>query len=290
MISKFNGSDLSIALEDVDDTHCQAEGSPVQETDPARVPFLAQKSDDPQPTSTTIFDADGAEDDSQSSMQRQSSTSSNSLSSGRPDGVAHYHSTGESPTPLDSHVFMTPTHEHHQPNMLASATSPIQKEDNQLSEAPAPLRRPPRTRASSRLSTSSLAGRRISSIYENKVCGALPRWLRRPLWAWWDRVMMVLAPEWLRTTILVWGAWWSMSLGMPLKYQMGSTNTDHVHVPAYTMFNVFLPKLLETGSGADGPLVPKTLEESLWDVVIFTIGGCPGAIVSFSLVVTEEAC
>lgn len=46
------------------------------------------------------------------------------------------------------------------------------------------------------------------------------------------------------------------------------------------MFNVFLPKLLETGSGADGPLVPKTLEESLWDVVIFTIGGCPGAIVS----------
>jgi hypothetical protein len=39
------------------------------------------------------------------------------------------------------------------------------------------------------------------------------------------------------------------------------------------MFNVFLPKLLETNSA-------KTLEESLWDVVIFTIGGCPGAIVS----------
>lgn len=50
---------------------------------------------------------------------------------------------------------------------------------------------------------------------------------------------------------------------------------------AYTMFNVYLPKLLETssavGMAAD---TPKTLEDSLWDVVIFTIGGCPGAIVS----------
>ncbi|KAF4617804.1 hypothetical protein D9613_006183 [Agrocybe pediades] len=44
---------------------------------------------------------------------------------------------------------------------------------------------------------------------------------------------------------------------------------------AYTMFNVYLPKLLETRSGTDRP---QTLEESLWDVVIFTIGGCPGAI------------
>ena len=42
------------------------------------------------------------------------------------------------------------------------------------------------------------------------------------------------------------------------------------------MFNVYLPKLLETRSGT-GP--PQTLEESLWDVVIFTIGGCPGALV-----------
>jgi hypothetical protein len=26
--------------------------------------------------------------------------------------------------------------------------------------------------------------------------------------------MMVLAPEWLRTTVLVWSAWFSMSLGL----------------------------------------------------------------------------
>ena len=44
------------------------------------------------------------------------------------------------------------------------------------------------------------------------------------------------------------------------------------------MFNVFLPKLLESRSSFD---VPQTLEQSLWDVMIFTIGGCPGAVVRF---------
>ena len=62
------------------------------------------------------------------------------------------------------------------------------------------------------------------------------------------------------------------------------------------MFNVFLPKLLEmgeVGTGMDDDISAgavevaavmtaerKSLEESLWDVVIFTLGGCPGAIVS----------
>jgi len=50
---------------------------------------------------------------------------------------------------------------------------------------------------------------------------------------------------------------------------------------AYTMFNVFLPKLLETRSSSD---VPQTLEQSLWDVMIFTIGGCPGAIIGAYLI------
>ena len=95
---------------------------------------------------------------------------------------------------------------------------------------------------------------------------------------------MVLAPEWRRTTILVWGAWWGMSL-------------------AYTMFNVYLPKLLETRQGnvsqqTQTPSAPSvqatdTLERTLWDVVIFTIGGCPGAVVRRSLQIAElvaEAC
>lgn len=44
------------------------------------------------------------------------------------------------------------------------------------------------------------------------------------------------------------------------------------------MFNVYLPKLLET-SAVIGDPVPKTLEEALWDIVIYTLGGFPGAIV-----------
>ena len=49
------------------------------------------------------------------------------------------------------------------------------------------------------------------------------------------------------------------------------------------MFNVFLPKLLEMRSSSGstpGEQKQKSLEEAMWDVVIFTIGGCPGAIVS----------
>ena len=59
------------------------------------------------------------------------------------------------------------------------------------------------------------------------------------------------------------------------------------------MFNVYLPKLLETGgSTAGSSSVPptKTLEQSLWDVVIFTIGGCPGAIVRLPIFFLEFTC
>jgi len=77
---------------------------------------------------------------------------------------------------------------------------------------------------------------------------------------------MVLSPEWMRTTLLVWAAWFAMSL-------------------AYTMFNVYLPKLLEgrTASG-DVTSAPRTLNDSLWDVVIYALGGCPGAILGAYLV------
>jgi len=48
---------------------------------------------------------------------------------------------------------------------------------------------------------------------------------------------------------------------------------------AYTMFNVFLPKLLETRKGKDNP---QTLQQSLWEVLLFTLGGCPGSFVCSS--------
>ncbi|KAH6871577.1 hypothetical protein BKA70DRAFT_1241736 [Coprinopsis sp. MPI-PUGE-AT-0042] len=128
---------------------------------------------------------------------------------------------------------------------------------------------PRRPRPSHLRRQSSAASRRSrASVHEHKFFWALPHAVRKPLWAWWDRVMSVLSPKWFRTTLLVWGACWSMSL-------------------AYTMFNAFLPKLLETRTTLEPELSsasPKRLEDSLWDVVIFTIGGCPGAILGAYLI------
>ncbi|KAF5376819.1 hypothetical protein D9757_008908 [Collybiopsis confluens] len=271
MISKFNGSHLSLALEDVDDQRPQAVHSRqlVHEGDQPRndcevsTPFLQKPSLESEATSGT----------------------DRNLITVPPDPILNnteiidYSSMGESSTSLGAHVYATPTTEFNTPASLISGMEyskavPVPNADGvlSLSEHQPPhisvnvtdsiLRPQSRPQNVGRRKSHRLS-RRTSSIYEKKVCQILPRWLRRPLWAWWDRVMMVMAPEWLRTTLLVWAAWWGMSL-------------------AYTMFNVFLPKLLESSSvpsSDDGATVrPKTLEESLWDVVIFTLGGCPGAI------------
>ncbi|KAJ7601244.1 major facilitator superfamily domain-containing protein [Mycena floridula] len=205
MISRFNGSNLPIALEDVQDNRqrdSEADASVTQ-------PFL-------KPGNEAIFDVDAEEAERPALLSQSSAQILNDQSVTRLD----YSSIGDS-----------------EPVVV---TKPLPSPSTSAVEIPA-------------------EPRRSSSTYEKKFCSLLPRFIRRPLWAWWDRLMMVLAPEWLRITLLVWVSWCAMSL-------------------AYTMFNVFLPKLLETGSRAGDVLTPKTLEESLWDVVIFTIGGCPGAI------------
>ncbi|KAF9013162.1 major facilitator superfamily domain-containing protein [Cyathus striatus] len=185
------------------------------------------------------------------------------------DGT-QYSATGNTP-PVDSYSFVTPSEEHPpvvfpsvpqpQPQDAVKESSPTAPRRPSSSPPPLQIRIPRAPNPNRRLSALSNHSRR-SSVYEQKVYSILPRWLRMPLWAWMDRVMMVLTPEWFRTTVLVWSAWCSMAL-------------------AYTMFNVYLPKLLETSSTVDEH---KTLEESLWDVVIFTIGGCPGAILGAYLI------
>lgn len=54
---------------------------------------------------------------------------------------------------------------------------------------------------------------------------------------------------------------------------------------AYTIFNVYFPKLVELrlGEGAVGGSRKKVL----WDVVIFTLGGTPGAIIGAWMVETH---
>lgn len=66
------------------------------------------------------------------------------------------------------------------------------------------------------------------------------------------------------------------------RYVVRGPGVVHITQPspsAYTMFNVYYPKLLETGIKGDA--APKSLEDNLWDIVIFTLAGCPGAIVRY---------
>ena len=244
----------------------------------------------PRATSRTIFDATMVDQHS-----RSGSLESSSSSGGRAPLQTVYDATGETPA-LDPKAAgsSSPTKAPSKPPTIKTDL-PLPKEDDyEYPPAQTPttstdndIQARPRSTSRGHGRRSSTMMSRRSSVYERKLCWSLPSWLRRPLWAWLDRVMMVLSPEWLRTTILVWAVWCSMSLGEQSSRFLSSLSCLIAIISsAYTMFNVYLPKLLETGSaatvlGAEVPHAPgaKTLEQSLWDVVIFTVGGCPGAIV-----------
>ncbi|KAF5340081.1 hypothetical protein D9758_013141 [Tetrapyrgos nigripes] len=276
MISKFNGSDLELDLGDVNDerpsqgaagpgtgivTSPQQSTSVENQGDGENQPFLARKS-------TEDLEAEERRDPIQESQSQSESlggpdlrtstlSSADLLNRAGTDTVVNYASITTSPPKVEANL----------PGTDAEGTGVRQdghrQEEESYTRTPRPIRPGRRSRITSR---ASMLSRRRSSVYERRLCTALPRWIRKPLWAWWDRVMMVLTPEWLSTTLLVWGAWFGMSL-------------------AYTMFNVFLPKLLESGSRSSvTEPQEKSLEASLWDVVIFTIGGCPGAILGAYMV------
>ena len=102
----------------------------------------------------------------------------------------------------------------HAPATLDDArrTSTSMPTNLQTHSLPTRTARPPRSR--SRSATSPITPSR-SSLYEmeKRVCWSLPRWLRKPLWAWLDKLALVLSKQWVETTLLVWAMWGSMSLG-----------------------------------------------------------------------------
>ncbi|KZP31624.1 MFS general substrate transporter [Athelia psychrophila] len=295
MISKFNGSELDIDIEDVDDSPpppCDggASSQPVLSESPveARAGTLAGGAE-------TIFDADAR------APRHPRETSTDFLQSSSDE--RHYDSTGESPNSLEGqgHTLVTPVTESGptfghglmaRPVVYTNLTPSVPEFKNAISghvptlsiagesapspRTPRPTRPRPLSTRSRRSRTGSSAGlSRRGSVYEvkQKVGGVLPGWIRRPLWAWLDRMAMVLAPQWRRTTVLVWIVWFGVSM-------------------AFTMFNVFLPKLLESSASSSMPKrdeteTAKSLESTLWDVVIFTLGGCPGPIVGAYLVNTR---
>jgi hypothetical protein len=198
LISRFNGSELPIELEDVDDrppTISEAH-APAGE----RVPFLPNSSSqDSRTNSETLFDA-GADGSSSSSDQ---------------NGTKVYQSMDEAThDPLDGHSFITPVGDVPPCGQsLArgdhSRSSSRDPESDSKDLFSIPEARPRPRPGTIHPRTSSV----ISFEMKQRVGSVLPRWVRRPLLAWLDRVGMVLAPEWFRTTILMWGVWFFMSLG-----------------------------------------------------------------------------
>lgn len=277
MISKFNGSELELDVEDVRD-HLR----------PSEIlANTASNTASQSPDRDVVFNADADEDEetrvSKDAARPPALASKGSrqvLRSSPESDLPDYSSTGAPNVSLSEHAFQSVD--------SALPADPDPEDDAYLKDS----RRVSAASASTSSSSARVQQRHHSrkrSERRSTLYSKIPRVVRRPLYAWLDRVAMVLAPEWLRTTILVWIVWCAMSLGtFPTFYYYYVSLTlpavlfDWVCVlsAAYTMFNVYLPKLLEGRGSADEGTAPKSLSDSLWDVVIYSIGGCPGAIVS----------
>ncbi|KAG6333244.1 hypothetical protein ID866_5839 [Astraeus odoratus] len=252
LISRFNGSEISLELEDVDDRRPPEpppDANGVTGSD-ERAPFLLSTGV-PEPSSnqpvTTLFDAnaDGGVAAAGNGVTH--------LELVGEEGMKCYQSTDESPNALDSHSFVTPI-EAAPPRGQSFARGDTDSTDGTVDMEP--KRRPsfPRRRHPTRQHSRSSSSIMVKDI-ERRFGGMFASWM--------DRIRLVLRPEWFRTTTLVWAIWFCIAL-------------------AYTIFNVYFPKLLETGSSGGDTL--RSLEDNLWDVVIFTLGGCPGAILGAYLV------
>lgn len=233
MISRFNGSELSLDLEDVDDNR-----PPTSDT----VPFLAEspvdecqnRSDEGnvlKPENEVNLDANKNPSihPNESSFVTQSSAD---FLRTAPSGVIDYHSTSECPNSLDGqgHSLVSPVMEYlpasaHglivRPTLYTTSTPDVPEFKDVPPEVsppspypPATIIRPPRPRPRSGSGHASVSSSR-GSVYKvkRKMRMVLPRWVRKPLLGWLDRVAMVLSPEWMKTTLLMWMIWFAMSLG-----------------------------------------------------------------------------
>lgn len=217
LISRFNGSDITIDLEDVDDRRPTEPRPPSRGSD-ERAPFLLP-TQDARPNREALPDP---------------GTDENTLRSGafgdppRAEGVQDYQSTDDSPNSLDSHSFVTPVEEY-PPRRLSVVTieeNPSSSRPNVSYDETKNHLRHPRIRSHSSRSRVSQAS--IASVeLKMRFGGVLPRWIKRPLIAWLDRVGMVLSPEWCRTTLLVWCVWSSMALGASYAIKGLSTSPNY---------------------------------------------------------------
>ncbi len=203
MISRFNGSDLSIELDDVVDHRHPSQGSDCgQAESTAAIANVTGTVDDIHRSSAIPIIQKATEVDETSPFGTPPNESTVQTASSL---VVDYNAIGKTVTPLD------------QTDVLKESSIDLEEESEDAPLNPGTTIKRPRDQ--SNFSTSSHASF-TSKLTKRKggkarLRGAFPRWLADPLDAWIDRVMMVLSPEWSRTTLLVWSAWFGMSLGAP---------------------------------------------------------------------------
>jgi hypothetical protein len=233
MISRFNGSNLTIDLDDVDD-HRPPTRSLLDDDDEVLTPFILNGREE---THFHAHDRNGHDDaeipttltadqEVQDAALRASSTIQTVR--GQAD-VIDYLSMRDSPTqlPADLHSRAVSSERANliSPIISGNSTPPQDIPSDQTSSRVAlpflsshsasrgsPRSEPPRNRNSG----SPLVGHsRIADLLaERRLVDALPRWMHKPLRGWLDRLGMVLSPVWFKTTILVWSAWCAMALGV----------------------------------------------------------------------------
>jgi hypothetical protein len=211
MISRFNGSDLSIELDDVvDHRHPSQEGACGQVVSTTAVGNATETVEDVHRSSAIPIVQNTTEVDETSPLGTPPDEDVVPFGSGP---VADYHATGETVAP-DS---QRPLPSEGQTEVLKKGSNDVEEEESE--DAPLnpgailPSRKGRRSRSTFSTSSPALAEQKGKKARLRRV---FPRWLADPLDAWTDRVVMVLSPEWLRTTLLVWSAWFGMSLGASL--------------------------------------------------------------------------
>lgn len=216
MISKFNGSDLEIELDDVADHHPATTTTTTSALPPSQSllngrpdsTVITGPMDDRKVDERVVFDAgDEAAGNAGSSSPTKNSTDRSTL-------VPSYDAVGETASNvLEGHSFITPLLSNK--DILPREIPKRSNSDNEDEYKPNLGSSFSRRRSGS---GGSSLNRRSSMYGYKRKCSMLPRGARKPLAAWWDRVSMVLEPEWFRTTVLVWAVWGSMSLGeLPMR-------------------------------------------------------------------------
>ena len=209
-ISRYNGSELSLEIDDVIDHHTLPEAEEI--SSPKAI-------DHSRKDVRTIFDANNFPDGQSSETEPLTTDSPKPASTGNSNPTSasserpRYDSTGSSDVHLQSHRFITPTQEIPPPfdDLSQEREEDLHDDVNDDSKSQPLIERPSPRKHSRR-----------SSLHEAKakIYWALPRRIRKPLWAWLDKIVHVLSPEWRRTTILVWLTWCFMALGTFFDYAL----------------------------------------------------------------------